>query len=181
MSDSEKQAAFMRLYNPIHDRFARYCQTYCLDEESAKDLISESVLRAYEGFERLKEERAFLFFLFGIASRILKNQARRAKFRGLFDRKKIEALADPNTNPEQAAELRLLKEALNRLPAKQKEALILFEISGFSIKEIQQLQGGSLSAVKARLFRGRKRLSALLTDRPRAILKTPQITPQNER
>ena len=171
MSDSEKQAAFMRLYHPVHDRFARYCQTCCADEESAKDLISESVLRAYEGFARLKEERAFLFFLFGIASRILKNQARRARFKGLFDRKKAESVVDPNANPEVAAEIRLLKEALNRLPIKQKEAIVLFEISGFSLKEIQQLQGGSLSAVKLRLLRGRKRLAALLDDRPAVFVK----------
>jgi DNA-directed RNA polymerase specialized sigma24 family protein len=42
------------------------------------------------------------------------------------------------------------------------ECIILYEVSGFSIKEIMCIQNLSESAVKQRLSRGRKQLLALL-------------------
>ena len=53
----------------------------------------------------------------------------------------------------------MLYKALNTLPTNQKEALILFEISGFSIKEVCEIQKSSESAVKQRLKRGRVALA----------------------
>lgn len=50
--------------------------------------------------------------------------------------------------------------ALATLPAVQREAVVLFEIDGFSIEEIAVLQRSSITAVKTRLSRGRRRLRA---------------------
>ncbi|PIZ05301.1 MAG: RNA polymerase subunit sigma-24, partial [Flavobacteriales bacterium CG_4_10_14_0_8_um_filter_32_5] len=41
--------------------------------------------------------------------------------------------------------------------------IVLFEITGFSIKEIMEIQNSSESAVKQRLKRGREKLVELLT------------------
>jgi RNA polymerase sigma-70 factor (ECF subfamily) len=62
----------------------------------------------------------------------------------------------------------VLDRALARLPEKQREAVILFEISGFSLAEIREIQGGSLSGVKSRIVRGRDNLANLLRDRESA-------------
>ena len=51
-----------------------------------------------------------------------------------------------------------LHQALALLPDAQREAVILFEISGFNLKEVAEIQEASLSAVKQRLKRGRERL-----------------------
>ncbi len=60
------------------------------------------------------------------------------------------------------------------LPEKQREALALFEISGLSIEEVREIQGGSLSAVKMRLVRGREQLALLLRSRGPDMLPTPR-------
>jgi DNA-directed RNA polymerase specialized sigma24 family protein len=44
-------------------------------------------------------------------------------------------------------EVEALYRAMKRLPEKQREAVSLYEISGFSLAEVQQIQGGSLSGV----------------------------------
>ena len=72
------------------------------------------------------------------------------------------SIIDANTNTDSDAKVYLLHEALALLPDVQKEAIILFEISGFSIKDIMSIQNASESAVKQRLKRGRERLVALL-------------------
>ena len=48
--------------------------------------------------------------------------------------------------------------ALASLPAVQREAVVLFEVEGYSIEEIAAWQKASVPAVKARLQRGRARL-----------------------
>jgi len=55
-----------------------------------------------------------------------------------------------------------LHQALSKLPEVQKEAIILYEISGFSIKEIATIQDASEPAVKQRLKRGREKLVEIL-------------------
>ncbi|MFK7924773.1 MAG: RNA polymerase sigma factor [Bacteroidia bacterium] len=154
----------MDLYRPLHERFSRYCEAKAYGKMEAKELMSESLLRAYESFGKLKEAAAFLHFLFGIAHRVMLNHLRKQKFQGPFD--EAAALQIPGTerSPEGAAERYLLYKALQQLPDNQREALILFEISGFSIKEIEDIQGAGKSAVKARLLRGRKALATLLKD-----------------
>jgi DNA-directed RNA polymerase specialized sigma24 family protein len=53
----------------------------------------------------------------------------------------------------------LLLEALYSLTEKERAAILLFELGGFSLIEIQQIQGEkSLSAIKSRLSRTREKL-----------------------
>jgi DNA-directed RNA polymerase specialized sigma24 family protein len=47
---------------------------------------------------------------------------------------------------------------------------VLFELSGFSIEEIREIQGGSISGVKTRLVRGREALRSMLTEFERVLI-----------
>ena len=51
-----------------------------------------------------------------------------------------------------------MAQGLATLPAVQREAVVLFELDGYSIVEIAAMQRASVSAVKSRLTRGRERL-----------------------
>jgi RNA polymerase sigma factor (sigma-70 family) len=50
--------------------------------------------------------------------------------------------------------------ALATLEPAQREAIVLFELHGYSIEEIAEIQRASVAAVKSRLTRGRDRLRA---------------------
>jgi len=159
--NNSKQKDFMDLYSPIHESFIRFCKAKSYGIIEYEDLINETILRAYSSFESLKNKKAFLGFLFGIASNIIKNSLRRKDF--------ISYKAEYNSNIEDVSyslerkhDIELLYKALNQLPEKTKEAIILFEISGFSIKEISEIQDSSNSAIKQRLKRGRESLSTIL-------------------
>lgn len=55
--------------------------------------------------------------------------------------------------------------ALSRLKTRERVALLLFEIGGFSIEEIKTIQKEkSSSAVKSRLSRTREKLKKLIND-----------------
>ena len=59
----------------------------------------------------------------------------------------------------------ILLEALSRLSQKQRTAVLLFEIGGFSIAEIKQIQGDArISAVKSRLSRARTKMKQFIEE-----------------
>jgi RNA polymerase sigma-70 factor (ECF subfamily) len=72
-----KQEQFMQLYEPIHERFERYCKTRTCGEFHFKDIMHDTLLVAYEKFENIKSKEAFLHFLFGTAVGILSNQRKK--------------------------------------------------------------------------------------------------------
>ena len=78
----EKQEQFMQLYKPCHQQLSRYCRGMTVHAEEARDLMSETVLIAYENLHRLKKTEAFAYFLLGIAKRIFLNGLRRRSSRG---------------------------------------------------------------------------------------------------
>ena len=109
--------------------------------------------------------KAFLSFLFGISIRLMANHLRKKRERLPITEEMIRNL--PATNrTDTSAEVSMLHRAIARLPIAQKESIILYEISGFSIREIAALHNVSESAVKKRLERGRKKLTALLVQQP---------------
>ncbi len=152
----------MTLYEPVHDRFERFCRARVYGEMDYKDLMNETICVAYEKFHKIKHKRSFLQFLFGIAIRILANANRKMKpATGMSE--DLVQVPDVNSNAARNIEVRILYETLAQLPTDQKEALILFEITGFSIKEISKIQDATESAIKQRLSRGRRNLAELLT------------------
>ncbi|MFD1553426.1 hypothetical protein DNU06_07080 [Putridiphycobacter roseus] len=158
------QHKFLALYEPVHDRFERFCRARVYGELDYKDLINDTLLIGFEKIDHLKTENSFLSFLCGIAIKILANQNRKNKPDSLNDLESLKMeWVDQGANTEAAINATLLYEAMALLPVKQKECLILFEISGFSIKEIMDLQQSSESAIKQRLKRGREKLKALLS------------------
>ena len=44
----DKQAHFLLLYEPVHDRFERFCRARAFGEMDFRDLINETLLIAYQ-------------------------------------------------------------------------------------------------------------------------------------
>lgn len=158
----KKHQQFLQLYQPVHERFERYCRAHAYGDMPYQDLINETLLVAYQKIETLKKQDAFLSFLIGISIRLLANHKRKRKLKMVQDDIALVQYADPNNVLEQQFKVELLHQALAQLPALQREAIILFEITGFSIKEIMVLQNSGLSAVKQRLARGRVALAKII-------------------
>lgn len=158
-----KQEQFLELYEPIHDTFERFCRARVYGNMEHGDLINETLLVAFKKFDTLKSKGAFLSFLFGISVRILSNNHKKLKERNLNTDNDDSHKMQAHNNTESDAEIHFLYKALSELNDDQRESLILFEISGFKIKEIAIIQEVSEDAVKQRLKRGRKRLSEILT------------------
>ena len=159
---SERKRLFLELLDPVHDSLARFARAMTHDRDEARDLVGETILIALEQFDSLKDHRAFLGFLFTIAHRTCHRRTRRRRFFGAYDERDAARLHSTTTAPDIAPDIAALHAALEKLPAEQREAVALFELSGLSLEEIREIQGGTLSGVKARVARGRRKLAKLL-------------------
>lgn len=162
MYTQEKQEEFLLLLEPCRQRLSNFARAMTKDSDEAKDVVSEAILRAYENFDKLKKKEAFRSWIFSIASRLHKRKTWRERVFGNYDDHMAENMADPGTSPDTMLDVQVLYESLDKLPEKQKAAVILFEINGFSIEEIKEIQGGSISGVKSRLKRGREQLAKIM-------------------
>jgi RNA polymerase sigma-70 factor, ECF subfamily len=157
-----KQEAFLKLLGAVHDRLWRFALAMTRDHPDAEDLMSETILATYERFHTIRDPQAFTSFLFTVATRLYRHKERRARWFGHIGIEEANEIAASDGSPEISMDLRLMREAIASLPVKQSEAVMLFEISGFSLEEIRAIQGGTLSGVKSRLRRGRLELARKL-------------------
>lgn len=159
-NEQEAKQRFMQLYAPLHERLVRFVQTLEWDREEARDIVSETVVTALEQFATLRNPNAFLFYLFTIAKRKIYKRAKQ-KQRITSLENLPEELSSTYASDERINNYEL-KLALSQMEEKYREPLVLFELSGFSIREISLLLALSENGVKSRLVRARMQLSKLL-------------------
>jgi RNA polymerase sigma-70 factor (ECF subfamily) len=164
MTLEEKQAEFLKLYEPVNGPLSRFARTLARNTEDARDLIAETLLIAYENFEKLKDKGAFKSYNFSIAYRLQRKKKMRNRWFAVYEEESAEKIPSHETPAETKLDIEILYRAIRSLPEKQRVAITLFEISGFSIEEIRQLQGRTISGVKSRLRRARETLAAIFRE-----------------
>ena len=154
----------LKLLAPFHDAAVQTARRLGRSVDDGDDLFQEALLRAFEKLHTLREEPRFRSWFYAVLLSVHRNRCRRHFWRRFlsldgerekgFDPKGMDAREQ--TEDRRGAER--ASRALAGLPPVQREALILFELDGFSIEEIADLQDCTISAVKSRLARGRERL-----------------------
>lgn len=142
--------------------------------DDAMDLSQEAFVRAFNARGRLDPERPFYAWLYQILRRLCFNFVRDRRTR----RRGIQAASNwlvnqatsrgAGGNPERALERseahELVTGALESLPDRDREILVLKEFEGLRYREIAELLGVPIGTVMSRLYSARKRLAAVLED-----------------
>jgi RNA polymerase sigma-70 factor (ECF subfamily) len=131
-----------------------------LSRDEANDVIQQALLQAIENFSSLDDLTKFKPWLFKFITNVFYNSVKRNFWKRFLplDDNPVD-IPEVYSNSVDTEKRNLLYEALTVLNEKEKSALLLFEIAGFSIEEIAGIQNEkSDSAVKSRLSRARKKL-----------------------
>ncbi len=129
--------------------------------DRAEEIAQESLARGFFGLKTLREPNAFFPWLIGIADRVAKEQAKAAK------RHRLAVAAWPRPAPDQTKPGDLDVEcAIARLPASQREVVLLRYYGGLSCAEIAEQKGVPLTTVTKRLSRAYAALREWLRDDP---------------
>jgi RNA polymerase sigma-70 factor (ECF subfamily) len=159
--------AFEDMYRTYCDRIWRLLVRLSGSEQWAEDLFQETWLSAARHAQALREDTALLPWLCTIARNKFRNGVRA----GVFERKKLDALAwaRPDTGgPDDAAAARLrvvrATAAFSRLPGAHREVLLLSALEGLETADVARVLGITEQAVRKRLSRARADLLKLLAD-----------------
>jgi RNA polymerase sigma-70 factor, ECF subfamily len=166
--------AFEELVFRHEQRILSVAQRITNNREDAEDVVQESFHKAFLHLDTFQEKSRFSTWL----TRIAMNEAfmlLRRK-RGVFEvlpespgnggEFSSETFVDQSPNPEESCWRRertdLLTKAINRLGPKIRGTILLRDIEERSAEETAQILGTSISAVKARVFQGRRKLRRTL-------------------
>ncbi len=165
--------AFEELVLRHKQRVLAVAQRITNNREDAEDVMQESFHKAFLHLSAFQEKSRFSTWL----TRIAMNEAfmllrrRRGVFEVLPESPDdgvaaSAAFVDQSPNPEESCWRRerteLLTEAINRLGPNIRRTILLRDIEERSAQETAQILGASITAVKARVFQGRRKLRRTL-------------------
>ncbi len=159
------QAAFTQLYDMHFDRIYRYIYVKVHSQAAAEDLTQDVFIKAYEAINSYKwRDLPFTAWLFKIAHNRVIDHIRKISREKNVSLEEADAISagDPVYMTEQNYEVFQLKNALEQLPAAQKEVATLRFISELSIAEVALTLGKSEGTVKALQFNAVASLRKLL-------------------
>ena len=143
----------------------RLCYRYVNNHEDANDLTQEVFLRAWRAIGRFRGRSAFSTWLYRIGVNACLNfrAARRPPAQELPD-----TVADPGVGAAERVEsdeqARRVREAVGRLPEKQRATLILKIYHELTHQEVAQILGSTVGTVKANLFHALGNLRKLVAE-----------------
>lgn len=159
-----KQQAFNEAYQRCHEPFMRYCSALAYGKMDVEDLVQDVLLSAYRNFENIEQQGQLLHYLIRAAKNRLASFWRKPRYKNELLEKHSERLINQGVSPEVLMDVEVLYRMIDRLPEKQRQALVMFEISGFSMREIAQIQGSNEGSVKTMISRGRQKLKSMFEE-----------------
>jgi RNA polymerase sigma-70 factor (ECF subfamily) len=159
------------------DRYERPLATFCFgfmrDTQRSEDIMQEAFLRVFRNAHRYRPVARFSTWLYRIATNLCINELKKQRLRqtASIDQplspdpdstKVVEKIASNSATPLTQAEEKelqaLLVRAVEALPDDQRTTLIMVEFNRMPYKEIAEVLGITVSAVKMRIKRARENL-----------------------
>ena len=141
------------------------------DKAEAEDVVTDTLMRVHDKAPGFRGERGLRTWVLRIVANRCRDLLRRRRFdagepesldpiehAGL----RVEPMAEWDHAIDQSRALAALESAIGRLPAEQREAVILRDRLGLSLEEVAETLGIRVGAVKSRLFRARETLKVEL-------------------
>ena len=145
-------------------RLRRYARALAGDRTAADDLVQDTLERAWSKLHLYRRGTDLRAWLFTVMHNVYVNQRRAARPSSPLDDEMPE-LSQPVREVDTLV-LRDLDAAIRRLPADQREVLLLVALEDMSYDEAAHALGIPIGTVMSRLARAREKLRAMLSGLP---------------
>jgi RNA polymerase sigma-70 factor (ECF subfamily) len=157
--------AFDGLYAALSGRLRGYLLSLCRDRSLADDLLQDTFLQVHRSRRTYEPGRPVTPWVFAIARHVFLMKRRSTGRRLRFEERLASDAASGDVVRDDLrtlAEQDEVRRALSRVPADQREALLLHHVQGWSFAEIAARLGIRVNAAKTRAFRGMKKMKGHL-------------------
>lgn len=142
-------------------RIYRFGMKMCGNPEDARDVLQETLFAMARTLRDFREESSVSTWLYKIARSFCAKKRRKSKFAPdeIRSLEETDGLVDPSRTPDELlAEKELylaLERSIDSLDPMSREVLILRDFEGLTAREVAEVLGVSLDAIKSRLHRAR--------------------------
>ncbi|WP_229076304.1 RNA polymerase sigma factor [Actinoplanes sp. DH11] len=158
---------FRRLYAANVEALLAFAVRRVEQPADAADVVAETFLVAWRRSDDLPPDDEIKLWLYGVARRVLANHHRGGARRERLGERLRQRLSTVSPDPGADVPQRVVvRAALNRLPAADREILMLTVWEGLQPREVAEVIGASAVVVRARLSRARRRMRDLLGHDP---------------
>ena len=156
--------AFEEIVRRHRDRLWAVALRTMREPEEAADALQDALISAYRAAGSFRGDSAVTTWLHRIVVNACLDRIRRRQVRSTVPLPE-EGPGEPADTRDRVAErdtAMVVEEALRRLPAEQRAAIVLVDIEGYSVADTAEMLGVAEGTVKSRCARGRARLAILL-------------------
>lgn len=159
---AEREQRFERLYRETAKNLLAFLARRTSNPEDATDLLAETYTIAWRRLDDIPEGTQATLWLFGVARNLLvKSGHRQRSQQGLVHdlTQELARLAAyrPETTDDGLTDK--MQACLRKLPAKQREILLLTAWEGLKPREIAKITGSTANIVRVRLHHARQQLA----------------------
>jgi RNA polymerase sigma-70 factor, ECF subfamily len=175
------EQAFVQLTAPLRRRLHAHCYRMLGSVHDADDALQETMLRAWRGIGRFEPRAELSSWLYRIATNVCLRMIDQRDRRSATVDERLQpypdVLLEPQT-PEREAERRetiglAFVAAMQLLPPRQRAALVLRDVLGWSAREAAETLGISVAATTSALQRARDRVERERREGTLARMHTP--------
>ena len=163
-SSSANEATFRTELVALIPHLRAFARSLCKDPTAADDLAQEALAKAWKARESFEPGTSLKAWTFMILRNQFYSEKRRSWRSTPLDTEVAENTLLAADNPTAPMELLELRAALNKLPADQRDALILVGAGGMAYEEAAQVCQVAVGTIKSRVSRARKALEVMLNE-----------------
>ena len=160
--------SFEELVLRYKDQLLNFVYRFVGNRSDSEDIVQETFLRVFKNKHYYKEIAKFSTWVYTIAGNLAKTELRRRKRKKLLSVSSIikddkdydipDLAASPEKEVDGIIKENIIQSAIEKLPSRFREVIVLRDIQGFAYEEISQILDIPLGTVKSRVNRGRLKL-----------------------
>ena len=152
---------------PAKNKLFRFALRFLGNEEEAKDVVQEVLIRVWKGRDQMNEVQNWEAWCMRITKNLSLDRIRSMSRRHTHPIEEVYSVHQETPSPHESTEI---KESMNRisqfiaaLPEKQRQVIHLRDIEGYTYNEICEILELDMNQVKVNLFRARNAVREKLT------------------
>ena len=171
---------FELLVEPHLNKLYKFAYRLTGHQDDAEDLVQDLLIKTYPRLEEMGKIEKLSSWLFRILYHIFIDKVRReqrspidlmGEDESVYETRYSEG-DDPSDVVNSELNLEMLSSVLQRLKVEHRILIMLHDVEGYSLQEINEITGIEIGTIKSRLSRSRKKMREMLKKRDSSAIES---------